>query len=68
VNFAKRRMTEAQRVGLQAKAEANKTASEVSQQLLEPVLHVARWAMLVALASFTLACVGIGLAIWALLK
>lgn len=62
----KKRQTEAERVGSVAKVEASRTAQQVAAQILEPALHVARWAMIIALGSFLLAAIGVGLAVWSL--
>lgn len=42
---------------------AQHAAAKVSAQIAEPVLHVARWAMLVALAAFLLAATALGVAL-----
>ncbi len=48
----------------QVNQSASQTAAAVSSQIAEPVLHVARWAMLVALAALFLAVIGLGLSLW----
>lgn len=47
----------------QANRAAQHVAASVSSQIAEPVLHVARWAMIVALAAFVLAGVALGVAV-----
>lgn len=55
-----RKRTKAQ----QANQAAMQAASSVSLQIAEPVLHTARWAMIVALAAFVLACIALGVAVF----
>lgn len=45
-------------------ASAN-VARSTSAQITEPVLHVARWAMIVALVSFLVGCTALGFALYA---
>lgn len=59
--FLHRKATK-QQEALQA---ASNVARSTSAQITEPVLHVSRWAMIVALTSFVVGCLALGFALYA---